>query len=234
MKGGQPLSLTTVGNVSLSARTNLLHYLALHTCLLRNLELFTWLECGKRIWLVNQLGLPWNHQELTSKIQFHHGLRPLSIRLVGMSRKVIFKEYVPLVSILEATTVVVGDDFGDVKEGTIRMRCRLPFIAGVVEEHDNTWFIIRLGLYGPAFNFSLCPDRTRYSVGQELYFLPLFRGIVPDSDLQLRKYGRQRDKLICGLVIELVQPGSFRRTGLFMTWGDTEIEGVLKTQKGAS
>jgi hypothetical protein len=79
---------------------------------------------------------------------------------VEMSRKVIFKEYVPLVSILEATIVVVGDDFGDVKEGTIRMTCRLPFIAGVVEEHENRWFIIRLGLYGPAFNFSLCPERT--------------------------------------------------------------------------
>jgi hypothetical protein len=149
---------------------------------------------------------------------------------VSTSRFIVFQEYFPLVAVLEATTVVVDDDFDDVKEGTIRMRCRLPFIAGIVEELDIQWFSIRLGLYSPAFKLCLYPDRTRYSIGQELYLLPLLRGITPDLDLQLGT----RYKLICGLVVEPAQPGSYRRTGYFVILGDTEIEWVLKAQKVAS
>jgi hypothetical protein len=147
---------------------------------------------------------------------------------------IICKECFPLISVLEATTVVVDDQFGDVKEGTIRLRCRLPFIAGVVEEHDISAFSLRLGLQSPAFRFFLFPDRTQYSVGQELYFLPLLHGLSHGNDLALSKYGSPRNQGICGLIIKLAQPGSYRRTGLFMAWGATKNEWVLKTQKVAS
>jgi hypothetical protein len=154
---------------------------------------------------------------------------------VESAKSIIFEEFVPLVSILEANTVVVDDEFGEVKEGKIRMRCRLPIIAGVVKEHDIQWFSMRLGMFSPSFKFSLFPDRKRYSVRQELYFLPLIRGVAPnDNDIVLGTYSRPRGNLICGLVIEPAQPGSYRRTGYFVGWGDDTIECFLGTQKVAS
>jgi hypothetical protein len=154
---------------------------------------------------------------------------------VESARSIIFEEFVPLVSILEATTVVVDDEFGEVKEGTIRMRCRLPIMAGVVKEHDIQWFSMRLGMFSPPFKFALFPDRKRYSVGQELYFLPLIRGVAPwDNDIVLGTYTRPRGNLICGLVIEPAKARSYRRTGYFAGWGDDTVDFVLWCQKASS
>ncbi len=51
-----------------------------------------------------------------------------------------WKDPSPLVSILEANTVVVDDEFGDVQEGTIRIICRLPIIADLVKEKTAEMF----------------------------------------------------------------------------------------------
>jgi hypothetical protein len=133
------------------------------------------------------------------------------------------KEPSPLVSILEATTTVVDDEFGDVQGGTIRIRCRLPFIAVTVKQHGLFWFSVQL--HGQACLFALYSDRTRYCVGQEqeLYFLPLTWGFDEDNGVGL-----------CGLVIDPIQPGSYRRTGLFMVVGENRIQAVLEAHKYAS
>jgi hypothetical protein len=131
------------------------------------------------------------------------------------------KEPSPVVSILEATTTVVDDEFGDVQGGTIRIRCRLPFIAVIVKQHKFVLFSVQL--HGQACLFSLYSDRARDYVGQELYFLPLILGFTDKNK-----------KVLCGLVIDPIQPGSYRRTGLFMTRGEDDIQAVLEAQKHAS
>jgi len=69
----------------------------------------------------------------------------------------------------------------------------------------------------------LYPDRTQYFLGRELYLLLLIRGARLSGD-----------DLMCGLVIEPVDPRSYRRTGYFELWGEGEIEGALDAQKGVS
>ena len=49
----------------------------------------------------------------------------------------------PLASVLEATTTLVDDTFGDVKGGIIRLKCALPFLV-TVEELDPPHFNVRL------------------------------------------------------------------------------------------
>ena len=132
-----------------------------------------------------------------------------------------WKEPSPVVSILEATTTVVDDEFGDVQGGTIRIRCRLPFIAVIVKQHESSGFSVQL--HGQAYLFALFPDRARYCVGQELYFLPLIWG-----------FDDKNKKVLCGLVIDPIQPGSYRRTGLFMVCGEDGTQAVLEAQKNAS
>jgi hypothetical protein len=127
----------------------------------------------------------------------------------------------PVVSILEATTTVVDDEFGDVQGGTIRIRCRLPFIAVAVKQQKNSGFYVQL--YGQSFFFDLYCDRMRYCVGQELYFLPLIWGVDHDNE-----------KALCGLLIDPIQPDSYRRTGLFMVYGEYSTQAVWEAQKNAS
>lgn len=67
-----------------------------------------------------------------------------------------------LVLILEATAVTMGDSFGDVKESTIRMGCRLPSIATIIEQHRSPWFSIRSG--SRRFLAQICPNTKPYSI----------------------------------------------------------------------
>jgi len=131
------------------------------------------------------------------------------------------KEPSPVVSILEATTTVVDDEFGDVQGGTIRIRCRLPFIAVTVMQRTVAGFSVQLHSQGCVF--ALYPDRTRYCVGQELYFLPLLRGLDVRGD-----------QVVCGLVIDPIQPGSYRRTGFFEVFGEENTQAVWEAQENAS
>jgi hypothetical protein len=133
----------------------------------------------------------------------------------------LLKESSSVVSILEATTAVVDDEFGDVQGGTIRIRCRPPFIAVTVKQHKFPAFSVQL--HGQAYTVALYCDRTRYCVGQELYFLPLIWG-----------FDEQKVKVLYGLIIDPIQPGSYRRTGMFMVVGENRIQAVLEAHTYAS
>jgi hypothetical protein len=128
--------------------------------------------------------------------------------------------YIPLVSIVEATTVVWNDTFGDVKEGRIRMRCRLPCIATLIRQGKSPWFTLRSG--SRQFPCMLRPDRVQCSVGDELYLLALLCGT-----------DREDDELLCGLVIEPVEPASYRRTGLF-TLTEEDVQDFMAAQDEAT
>jgi Heterokaryon incompatibility protein (HET) len=120
------------------------------------------------------------------------------------------ENHFPLVTILEATAVAIGDEFGDVKEGTIRMKGPLPLTATVTKIFTKTSLgrvvYLEFGLPGYELISSLEPDRTPYSLGEKVYLLPL-----------LRRSDWDGDEIICGLVINSVPPGHYRRTGYFET-----------------
>jgi hypothetical protein len=135
----------------------------------------------------------------------------IDTRVNYLERDEIKPNFRPLVSILEATTVVSNDDFGDVKGGTIRMRCHLPIVATLMEQTapaPPAIFRVDSGSAHMA-HVMLWHDTTRYSVGDELCFVALldatrWKGCLTGNE-----------DIICGLVIEPVQPTSYRRTGYF-------------------
>jgi hypothetical protein len=127
-------------------------------------------------------------------------------------------------SILEATVVVVDGTFGDVRGGTIRTVCPLPLVVRVVLQINSpTLFKIQFfDLDDITIYLSLRPDRMPYSVGQELYILPLIVGVF-----------LEKGQVISGLVIEPVQKGSYRRTGYFRSIPD-KIEGFSEAKERAT
>lgn len=130
----------------------------------------------------------------------------------------------PLVSILEAATTSVDDPYGEVNGGTIRMRCPLPFVATLQANFRPDWLLVN------SHNHRLCycrlyPDKVPYAAGAEIYVIPIIRGI-----------NWSKEDTICGLIIEPVQPASYRRVGLFYARGDhgTNFRKTLEAQKEAS
>ncbi|KAN0106778.1 HET domain containing protein [Hyaloscypha variabilis] len=131
----------------------------------------------------------------------------------------------PLAAVLEATTIVVDDTFGDVRGGTIRIKCLLPLVVRIVrllQMESTTLFGIRFYDLDDITYLRFYPDRVPYFDGQELYILPLIEGIF-----------LEKGQAILGLVIEPVQTGSYRRTGYFGSMPD-DIEGFSEAKKRAS
>jgi hypothetical protein len=131
-----------------------------------------------------------------------------------------FKEIRPLASVLEANTTLVDDVYGDIKGGILQLRCPLPVLATVVEE--ITPQVFRVELQGHSLVWILCVERAekQYYAGQDIYILPL----VSCVDLE-------DEPMICGLVIEPVQPASYQRTGYFRTFGNSDVQQFLDAQK---
>jgi hypothetical protein len=140
---------------------------------------------------------------------------------VGTHANFAVKNVSPLVSVLEAATIVVDDDFGEVKGGRISMRCPLPFIVKIVEKKATPTF--RVQLCDLVFLLFLFPDRASYSVGQELHFLLFLRGNYLDGK-----------EITYGLVIEPVEARSYRRTGCFVVVDNTGIHSSLREQNRAT
>jgi hypothetical protein len=129
--------------------------------------------------------------------------------------------YSPLVSVLEATSDVVDDIFGDVTGGTLQIKCPLPLLVNVVKAYTVLFGVQMYDLADITYLY-LYPDRIPYFVGQELYFLPLFKGVNFEGA-----------HVLSGLVIEPVHTGSYRRTGYFGSRVN-EVEGFLEAQKRAT
>ncbi|KAF4629839.1 hypothetical protein G7Y89_g8306 [Cudoniella acicularis] len=113
--------------------------------------------------------------EKSSTIDIRDSIPPWSWAVIDVrasmhTRFTLLPDFVPLVSILEASTIVVNDYFGDVKEGTIRLHCPFPFIATLIMSRDSgrIW-ASRITLSSSAshsLRFTLYPDRKPYSVGK--------------------------------------------------------------------
>ena len=140
----------------------------------------------------------------------------------------IIKEHHPLVSILEATSNIVDDMFGDVRGGTLRIKCSLPLVVRVVEIYSRIGVALRVYGLADVAGLIIKTDRAPYSVGQELYILPLIEGIDVEFETKPR--------VLSGLVIEPVSTDCYRRTGYFETYSKypDEIDLLLKAQKKAS
>jgi hypothetical protein len=150
----------------------------------------------------------WSWASINTSVSFPESL--------GMERNSI-----PLVSILEATTVVCSDIFGDVKGGKIRMRCRLPCTVTVMQQYGRG--LLALSSQNRQLFFRLYPDTVPYSVGDEIYLLAFLRGDLP----LIAK------ELLCGLVLEPVEPASYRRTGYFDVLGGS-IQDFMAVQDEAT
>lgn len=126
-----------------------------------------------------------------------------------------------LVSILQATTVVSNDYFGEVKQGSIQLRCRVPCFGSVTKQHTSKIFTISSGSRG--FLALIFLDATLYYLKDEMYFLALLRGTKWNDE-----------PLLCGLVIEPTGPVECRRIGYFQVLGADRIQEFITAQQEAS